>query len=344
MPTEELPLIRHSERVDYKRCQKKWYWRWRRGLTPKHKTYGALDLGTWMHEALARRYAPHTDSDYQPVALKAEFDFIAQRELQAAQHVAPEFEMDKAYALSALGSEMAGAYDRHYGDDPDIQPMAVEIPLEFELVSRETGKVFAIHKLKPDAVFRDRNGFVWLFEHKTAAQIALEHLPIDDQARPYVAMAEHALLNAGVLKKTDHFRGVMYNFLRKILPDQRPQDAQGHYLNKDGSISKSQPSPVFVRHPIEISRKGKALALKRLGDEAFMITTLTKLLRSKEFSPSSLMKTPHKSCPRLCEFFEMCKVEEDGGDIRTMEQTMYVRRNPYTYDEETADIPLSFEL
>lgn len=341
MPTE-LPLIRHSERVDFKRCQKKWYWRWRRGLTPKAKTYGALDLGTWMHEALAMRYKPHTSDEHQPVSLKAAFDFVAERALQAASLVAPDFQMDKAYELQALGSEMAGAYDRYYGDDPDIRPMAVEIPLEFELAMDE--KVFAIHKLKPDAVFRDANGFVWLFEHKTAAQIALEHLPIDDQARPYVAMAETALRQLGVLKPKDIFRGVMYNFLRKILPDERQQNAQGQYLNKDGTVSKKQPSPIFVRHPVEISRKGKAIALKRLANEAYMITTMTSLLRTKEFLPDSLLKTPHKSCPRLCEFFEMCKVEDNGGDIRTMEQTMYVRRNPYTYDEDTADIPPSFEL
>ena len=51
-----LPVIRSGERMCFKRCQKKWYWEWRRGLVPRNKTFGALDLGTWMHIALA---TPH---------------------------------------------------------------------------------------------------------------------------------------------------------------------------------------------------------------------------------------------------------------------------------------------
>ncbi|HTS10096.1 MAG TPA: PD-(D/E)XK nuclease family protein [Candidatus Eisenbacteria bacterium] len=331
----DLPLIRHSERVDFKRCQMKWYWRWRKGLVPKQKSFGALDLGTWMHAALAIRYSPGGHS------LSGAFEAVTHAALQ--HYAGPDYARDKADELAMLGQAMATAYDREYGDDSDIKILAVEIPLEFE-IRNLTGELIALHKLKPDAVFRNAGG-VWLFEHKTAAQIRTEHLPIDDQARPYVAMAEIALENAGILKRSDKFRGIMYNFLRKALPDQRPRDGQGRYLNQNGTVSAKQPSPYFQRLPLEISAKSKRSALLRLGQEAHIITEIASDLRKSPMrSPLRLMKTPHSSCPKLCPFFEMCKVQEDGGDVRMMERTMYERRDPYLYEEETTDIPPSFEL
>src|SRR5262249_32943090 len=56
--SQGLPIIRSHERIDYKRCTKKWYWKWRKGLVPKAAQFGALELGTWMHDALAQWYGP----------------------------------------------------------------------------------------------------------------------------------------------------------------------------------------------------------------------------------------------------------------------------------------------
>jgi hypothetical protein len=333
MAERELPLIRHSERVDYKRCPKKWYWHWRLGLFAKNKT-PALELGTWIHEALAARYTKGTGS------VADAFGHITDAVL--AHNDWPDFQQDKLEELIGLGAAMCSAYDKRYAGEV-IDVIAAEIPLEYEITDAD-GNVAAIHKLKPDLVFRDASGDVWLMEHKTAAQIRLEHLSIDDQARPYAAMAEVALRRAGVIGAHDRFKGVMYNFLRKALSDEREVDAQGHALNKDGSVSKRQPTPVFVRHPVVLSRKAKQIALMRLGIETMIITGFTAAVKDKEINPHHISKTPHSSCPKLCSFFAMCVVEEQGGDIKTMQRTMYVKQNPYTYDEETADIPASFEL
>jgi hypothetical protein len=334
----DLPLIRHSERVAFKRCQKKWYWSYRMGYVPKAKSFGALSFGTWMHTALEQRYTKREGT------LLDAFDSASHWAIVEAHSAkAPGYEIEKAEELRDLGLAVAGAYDRHYGDDPDVRPIAAEIPLRFEITD-DDGRLLAYHKLKPDLLFRDPTGDVWLMEHKTAAQIRLEHLPIDDQARPYVAMAEFALRKEGILTPADNFKGVMYNFLRKQRPDTRAQNAQGHYLNKNGTVSKKQPAPVFVRHPIVVPRRGKLTALRRLQTETRVITDLTHSLRSGEVHESNLMKTPHSSCPKLCDYFNMCTAEDNGGDWREMGRSLYVRRNPYTYDEETADIPTSFEL
>lgn len=337
----DLPLIRSHERIDFKRCSKKWYWKWRLGLTPKAKEFGALELGTWMHLALAQRYG-----NKRRMKLRHWFNAIAGEAIRQARIAeVPEHLIAQAKELAQLGLAMAEAYDVRYGRDPDVNVLATEIPLEFRITDYAC-KLVAIHKLKPDLVYADQHGDVWLMEHKTAASIRTEHLVIDDQARPYVAMAGRALANAGVIKDPDQFKGVMYNFLRKAVPDSRPTNEKGEYLNKDGSVSKSQPPPYFVRHPVVLTRPAKRMALERLQREAVEITKLARGLQERWLKPQNLPKTPHSSCPRFCQYFAMCVVEEQGGDIREMQRSMYTQVNPYTYDEEnpTSDVPVSFEM
>lgn len=334
-----LPLIRHSERVDFKRCPKKWYWHWRMGLFPKTINFGALVLGTWIHAALAGWYG---QKDRAGTSLSAWFERDADRDIALAVEV-PDYVLEQAEEARGLGVAMTAAYQARYGDDDDIDVMAVELPLEFPITD-ESGIVIAQHKLKPDMVYADPQGDVWLMEHKTAKQIRLEHLPIDDQARPYAAMAEVAMRRQGLLSKEDRFRGVMYNFLRKALPDERPTNEKGQALNKNGTVSARQPTPVFIRHAVVLSRKAKQIALMRLRVETRMITAYAEAVRDKRIDPAYIPKTPHSSCPKLCQYFAMCVVEEQGGDIKTMQRTMYVRHDPYEYEEETADIPSSFEL
>ncbi len=337
-PQNDLPVIRQSERVDFKRCMKKWFWRWRRGLVPKTRSFGALELGTWMHTALEYRYVGGI------VTLEAAFDIASSNELDAAMRDgAPQHELEKGAALRTLGLGMALAYDRKYDRDPEIRPIGAEIGLEFEIPG-ETGKTAAIHRLKPDLLYRNPRDEIWLLENKTAKQIAVEHLPIDDQARGYAAMSERALRRAGYLKSNEQVKGVMYNFIKKIMPDERPQNAQGQYLNKNGSVSRQQPLPTLVRHPVVLNRAAKKSALLHIQREALMITGMTMSIREKRIPPEHLTKTPHKSCPKLCEFFTMCVLEEQGGDVREMERSSFIRRNPYTYDTETTDIPVGFDL
>lgn len=334
-----LPVIRQSERVDFKRCMKKWFWRWRKGLVPKAQDYGALTLGTWMHTALEHRY-----TSKRRLSLEQWFHTTADIGLsEALAAEVPPYQLDKAEGLRTLGIGMAKGYDLKYGDDTDIRPIGAEIPLEFS-IANAAGEVIAVHRLKPDLLYRDQHNYIWLLENKTAKSISLEHLLIDDQARGYAAMSELALKNAGYLKPNDQVRGVTYNFLRKIMPDERPKDEQGRSLNKNGTVSKQQRVPEFVRHPVVLSPKAKVQALLHIQREAITITQMTLGIRAGEINPDRLMKTPHKSCPTLCEFFTMCVSEEQGGDHKRMAREMFNRRDPYEYEQNTTDVPVSFDL
>lgn len=340
---KELPQLRSHERIDFKRCQKKWYWAWRRGYVPRAKSFGALDLGIWMHAALAAWYGVGTRRNGD---LQAHFAKHANAAIvQAQQAGAPDEVLGQAEELAALGEVMASEYQKTYGSDLSVNVLASEVPLEF-VISERDGTPIAVHKLKPDLIYADDTSAVWLQETKTATTIRTGHLPIDDQARPYITMAERALRKKGIIKPYQDFKGVMYNFLRKGVPDDRERDAQGRALNKDGTVSKRQTAPLFRRHPVRLSNKAKLVALRRLRTEALIITSLTMALRRGDIDPGSLLKTPHYSCEKFCPFFAICVAEEQGINTREMERSSFIRRNPYLYDEDnpsTSEIT-SFEL
>lgn len=332
----KLPLIRSGERKDFKRCVKRWYWSWRRGLVSKEIKFGALDLGTWVHAALAEWYG----SGYKRNGLLSDhfFSYAQAATIEANNAGAPDHILDTAEELLGLGEAMVTAYQDYWENDPGLNVIGAEIPLEFTIPD-SSGKVIAKHRLKPDLVYSSREDprDIWLLETKTAGQIRTEHLVIDDQARPYGAMAERALRQLGLMKKGQKFRGIMYNYLRKGLPDMRECNSKGQYLNKNGTVSKRQPPPLFVRKPIFLSNRAKAITLRRIQQETVDITLVTLKLRVGNIKPQNLPKTPDVSCPRQCPFFAMCVAEEEGTNIRDMERTMFYRRNPYEYEEDRTE-------
>lgn len=335
-----LPLIRAHERIDYKRCPKKWYWKWRKGLVLKGIRFGALELGQWVHSAFDAWY----DIGNRRVGeLVNHFNQVADWALETASaNNVPSHIIEKGEEAAELGAAMMRAYQDHYGLDPDIDVIGGEVPLSFALGA--DNQIVAHHMLKPDQVFRWRSrGGIWLMEHKTAASVQTEHLVIDDQARPYGAMAERALRKAGIIGKHDRVRGILYNFIRKAIPDNRMTNEKGQYLNKNGTVSARQPKPYFVRKPVTLTAKAKAQTLKRILVESTIITQLTQGLHDKTVDPDLIPKTPHKSCPKFCDYFSICTAEENGTDIREMERLMFVRQNPYDYGEST-DEPISFEM
>lgn len=296
------------------------------GLVPSRKlSYGALDLGTWVHDALAKWYCP----GYKRCGPLADiFDTIAGYAIQIAGDI-PDFQMEKADELFALGKEMCIAYEAYWNRDHDWYIIEKEIPLEFVFPS---GTVF---KLKPDVLYQDRyTREIFLGEHKTAGQIRTDHLPIDGQARPYGVLAERALKKAGILGKGQQLNGIMYNFLRKALPDDRPQNEKGLYLNKNGSISAKQPKPTFQRHPVQLTIAAKRRTLERLAHDVRVLDGLTERLKSGEIDRQMLWKTSDKSCPKICDYFDMCKIEEDGNDIRYIQRDSFRVEDPYIYAEE----------
>lgn len=220
-----------------------------------------------------------------------------------------------------------------------------------------------------DCVWRDAStGRILLDEHKTAATISTGHLALDPQAGSYWAMAGRTLRDLGLIGPRERLAGIEYNFLRKALPDDRPKDAQGYATNKPvkadyhkalgdwlvgrrevpvptdpplarmkleqlaalasewgvtvlGERSKVQPAALFLRHRVYRTSRERNSQLVRLQREGLQMVAI-------KDGVLPLVKNPTRDCS-FCPYYEVCELDEAGGDTRDLMRASFRREDPY---------------
>jgi hypothetical protein len=320
-----LPELHTSERKSFKRCWQQWYWAYRMGLTPKGETPDALWFGIGVHYALAEWYLKGKKRGPHPADTFEQYCTDELREIKAALPTNAEWYDEPKYEdAHTLGVAMLCEYVNTFGKDPDWHVLAVEQPFAVNLLRQ--GEPVALFKSTFDGVYRDEgDGNIYLMEHKTAAQISTAYLALDDQAGAYWAVASQICRAKGWLKPNEKIAGINYNFLRKSMPDDREKDAGGNSLNKDGTISKRQPAPAFVREIVLRTEKEKVNQLDRIAEEASIMA----MVRSGELP---ITKNTTRDCT-WCTFFDMCKLHERGGSAwLEFSRSQFVQRNPYERD------------
>jgi PD-(D/E)XK nuclease superfamily len=236
-----LPIIRTSERKDFKRCQARWWWHYREGLKPRGSEKTPLWFGTGIHLALAEWYLPGLERGVHPAETFAKFAKDGIHSIKTADAT------DEAVAQYEdsldLGIAMLDGYIRQYGRDEHMDIIQAEHPFGLDIpwpdATRQKayivdpGDIMALYRGTWDGVYRDLTSMkVKLLETKTAKAISTAHLSLDDQAGSYWAIATMVLRKLGLLGPRERIHGIEYNFLRKALPDDRPKDAEGYACNK----------------------------------------------------------------------------------------------------------------
>lgn len=234
--TEPIPLLRGSERKDFKRCQARWWWAWRDGLeSNRQKT--PLWFGTGIHLAMEQWYIPGTKRGRDLRETWSEYcegvsELIRVEVLSGSLH--RDYEQVVMDA-EGVGLAMLDNYLVEYGNDDEWeilspeQTFAVRIPREVGVDRTPVAKFLGTF----DITARHRGtGKVWLWDHKTAKSIKTNHLPLDDQAGGYWAVADTTLRRQGVIGGKERISGILYNFLMKAPPDDRPVDEKGRATNK----------------------------------------------------------------------------------------------------------------
>lgn len=319
-PRRNLPVITTSERTCFRRCPQRWYWQYRMGLIPIGESIDALWFGIGIHEALALWYREGKKRGPHPAKTFAEWCGEEERWIRASTE---EWDDEAKYEdARELGIAMLEGYVDKYGKDSNWYVISTERSFKIRLRDRE-GNVIVEFWSTWDGVYRDENdGRIYLMEHKTASQIQTMYLTLDDQGGSYWAVATMILRAEGVLKPKETIAGITYNFLRKAMPDERPRDATGAYLNKDGSVSKRQPAPYFIRENPERFPDEQATQVERLTNEV-------KWMNAIRDGSLPVIKSTTKDCP-FCPFFDMCVLHERGGDDwQELMRAEYVQRNPY---------------
>lgn len=365
-----LPMLRTSERKDFKRCPQRWWWAWREGYRNLGPDADALWFGTGWHLVLAHWYkGPGLRRGAQP--LKVWRDFVGEQRRFIRTNFADNvnYKEDTYIEAGKLGEAMLENYFDTYGKDETWWVIEPEHSGEV-IIPTIDGKGHLIkYCFTYDLVYRDlRTEDIWLGEHKTAKSINLLHLPLDDQAGSYSAVATTELRAAGKLGPKENIQGIMYNFARKSAPDDRPRDAEGMAHNKPvkahyiealgnagippgnyakatietmsklaadnnitvlGEISLNQPAKLLIREPVVRSRKERNQQIVRIQNEA----TAMQMMRSGEIP---LYKNPTKDCSWDCNFFNACILHEQGGDFDEFLHSAYRRQDPYANHRKSA--------
>jgi hypothetical protein len=296
------------------------------GLRRKDVSGDARWFGIGIHLALAEWYGKGKRRGPHPADTFA--DWVGEEIAYIASSRETWEDRPKYEDAAELGEEMLVAYIDKYERDSQWYMIATEQPFNV-LVKRGSAPV-ARFVSRFDGVFRDEaDGQIYLLETKTASQISLAYLELDDQAGAYWAVASAVLQAKGVLKSGQNIAGIQYNFLRKCRQDQRPQNEIGQYLNKDGSVSKKQPPPAFVRDIIERSPPERRTQMNRLADEVAVMNAIRQ-------GVIPVTKSTTKDCI-FCDFFAMCRLHERGGEAwKSVMKSDFEVTDPYEDQRKSA--------
>lgn len=327
-----LPSLRNSERTKFKRCLLAWWWAYRQGLVKQGPPNINLWFGEGIHLALAEWYGPGGFERGRDPRLTWR-DFAAEEVRFIKAEFPRGFDMTEYVEAGPFGEELLAGYLEHWGRDESWEFLAVEHPFEI-LVPGADGAPVARLFGTLDGVFRDweEGRAVKVLETKTAKQIMTAHLALDDQRGTYFTVATQVLRERGLIKPSDQVTEIVYNFLRKGKRDDRPRNADGQALNKDGTVSKTQPTPLFKRHGVMLSRSEMRRQVEKISAEVQAMDAY----RSRQLP---IFKTPTRDCSWDCDFYNMCLLDESNPeDVPDFKRAVYAVKDPYaSYRKSTSE-------
>ena len=313
----EVPLLRTSERKDFRRCPWLWEQSWIHGLRPRREPTWAV-FGTAWHKAMEVRYPPGIRRGSLTDTIDAFLDALDDSIRKIGVDLEDVYDPDEEDGIAEgatkaevellladeLGEIMLRAYARHWGKDPDWEVIHTEQPFQIDVHNPATGNLLVVYAGTWDMLVRHRRtGKLWLVDHKTAKVLPNpQYLELDDQAGSYLWVAKEVLVHKGILTKRDSIEGIVFSYAKKAPPDPRPRDAAGRTLNKDGSVSKRQPGPRFLRHTTYRPPEMQVAQAERVMQEAQIMSQMRR-------GDLPIYKNPTHDCPR-CPLFDLCQLHE----------------------------------
>lgn len=264
--TEELPILRNSERHSFKTCQQQWEWSWNQGLIPSLERKNARWFGTGIHLALAEWYTPPKGTEKNPKRgfLRGrdpretwdEFTKMSYREIVPSM---ADESMEKEFLdAQELGTVMLTRYIAEYGIDPGWevlipeQRFSAKIPYNARQKAANKNLPEGLLKLFPNARFitravgtfdapirnHDHNGLIEIVDHKTAQQNrGSAHLVKDDQIGTYISIGTNYLRAAELIGAKESIAGMIFNYLRKSKGDtDKVVDDKGRVRNNPQKV------------------------------------------------------------------------------------------------------------
>lgn len=320
--TDEV-MLRTSERKSFRACPQAWWWRYREGLVPNGRPAAPLWFGTGVHIALAEWYKPGLKRGRRPATTFTQWldaEHIEDEQMNAGQDATGQAVYEDA---RVLGDHMLKNYVKLYEKDLDKETLAIEQAFQVDITDDKGSYLVTLVGTFDGVHYDNVDGQIYLWEHKTANKIATAFLALDDQAGTYFSVATTVLRAQKILTNKEAINGILYNYLRKAKPDPRPKNADGLYLNKNGSVSLRQPRPEFHREVVERNEGEVQRQLRRVADDA-------RWMRAVETGRAPLIKNTNFNCP-YCPFFDICTLDEKGNQraVKALKKTSFHYADPY---------------
>lgn len=317
------PMVRNSERGTFKECQWRWYHEWVLGLRGDRVPTWAW-FGTAMHVALSVRYPVGLRRGGVGDVLDA-FEEAVAGETRRMYLEGREADEQEVVDGITLGKAMLRGYMQRYGRDQAWEVVHNEQPFQIDVPNPRTGEVMAVMCGTWDLVVWDRVDKVYrVVDHKTRRSFPQmwTFYDINDQAGTYLWVAPEVLRHKGIFGPKDHLDGIVFNCLRKAMPDERPIDADGNALNKNGTVSARQPKALFYRYTSHRSPQ------ERVRQSRHVLNEVRQMHRVRN-RPGALTKHPTEECPR-CPLFDICTLDEqDPQEARSYARRLFVHTDPY---------------
>lgn len=194
--------ISYSSIQTFRRCPNKY--RYSQVLNLQRKARPTqLYQGILVHEALMTYYLSLRDADMPSKARSYVDDFFEDAYLSVTEN--PTLfsdEMADEVKIVEDSEDLVLRYLAKYDDEWEV----LHVEEQF-IVQLDTGPVISF---TPDLVVRDRNGFVWIIDHKTTSILPQGGAPYSD--------LQATLYYAGVKTLYPELRGFIFNKLRKKRP------------------------------------------------------------------------------------------------------------------------------
>lgn len=238
---KELPLVRSSERGSFKNCPQQWYWSYVEELVPVGTEFDARAFGTGIHLAMAEYYIPGKVRGRPLLDTWGEWLEETRRALTLTEKDRKKWDQggkEEFAEMAELGTALLTEYGKEYAFVPAKGTEAHEVcDPEWEVICREEpfranlGGAIAVGTV--DMVIRNQEGEIWIVDHKTGKGFPNEWwYRLDDQGGSYGAIATHVLRGKGMIGPKERVKGIIFNFIRKAKPDERPKNADGLATNK----------------------------------------------------------------------------------------------------------------
>lgn len=340
-------LIRTSERSGFKTCR----WLWDRAYNDRLKVIQespALRFGSLIHEALELRYPPGKKRGPKPAPTFAK---IFDKDLKEAEESWGMRADDEWTDARDLGIDMLENFVDVYGRDEDWEVIASEMTFKTPVYGSrdpdsglwlpaekgDDGAKLLFHYVGTmDGVWRNRmDGGIRIIDWKTTRNDPIREGQgkgvLDEQATAYWTWGVDYLIAKGIIKprQVEHLDGMLYTFLRKAKRDPRPTNAQGQYLNKDGSVSKNQPPDYFHREIVYRSQADRDAARARAIQE---FVNMERIKQGDDVA----YKTPSTGAMghcNWCGYRDICELHETGADWESLRDATMTEWDPYAAHE-----------